>query len=145
MIGRRNLLRLLGGTALLASTPATASAMSSDQSDGPIPAPFDAIPVTEEPTEKERESARLFYPPRAVPEEGPIPDIMHSHTPTRTIVAPEWAIESVIWRLGGRDEPITRATVEEFLFDYAHVSEEFVTADGRDAVDVVLEEVDSER
>ncbi|MFC7175364.1 hypothetical protein ACFQL0_21890 [Haloplanus litoreus] len=84
-----------------------------------------------------------MFPPEAVPEEGPIPDVHHSHTEAVEITVPPWAFEAVRWRLS-HAEPgtVDRWKVREFLAEYAHADEQFRTPDGRDAVDALLEEVD---
>jgi hypothetical protein len=110
---------------------------------GAIPAPFDALPVHEDPPEQLRETTRVVYPPWAVPDEGPIPDMRHTHTEPVEVTVPPWAFAAVRWRLGHTDpERVDRCHVEELLVEYAHADETFVTPDGRDAVAALLEEVE---
>lgn len=107
----------------------------------PIPAPFDAMPVLEDPTARERRNAAMILPPWAVPDEGPIPDPHHTHVGEEDIVVPRWALEAASWRLSHADpEDVDRAKVEGILVEYAAVRERFVTPDGRDAVDELLDE-----
>ncbi|MFC7175398.1 hypothetical protein ACFQL0_22060 [Haloplanus litoreus] len=69
-----------------------------------------------------------MFPPEAVPEEGPIPDVHHSHTEAVEITVPPWAFEAVRWRLS-HAEPgtVDRWKVREFLAEYAHADEQFRT------------------
>ncbi|MFC7175520.1 hypothetical protein ACFQL0_22670, partial [Haloplanus litoreus] len=66
-----------------------------DAGETPIPEPFDAVPTLEEPPERLRSIAGVVFPPGAVPEEGPIPDVHHSHTEAVEITVPPWAFEAV--------------------------------------------------
>lgn len=114
-----------------------------------IPAPFDQLPVVEEPTPAERDLARAHYPPTAVPDTGPIPDPTYE-VPTDarpTAEAPEWLLETVAWHLSKRDSRgVDRHDVQLLLEDYVQLSfVEFVTEDGADAVDVLLDETRPER
>jgi len=126
---RRALLETSVGLAVVPSIGATT---------GDIPAPFDQMPVREDPTERTRGLAEVFYPPRAVPERGAIPDHRHQHVVTREITLPAWALEGARWRISERHDP-DRQFVEEVLQEYAYISERFLTPDGHDAVGVLLE------
>jgi len=128
---RRAFLRSVGGAGavVLAGERSTASA---------IPAPFDQILVIKDPTPEQRDIATLYYPPCAVPGCGPVPDASHHYSPERTLVVPEWAIESVAYRLqqaggGGRE------VAHGFLWEYAYLDEQHVMSDGRDAAQVAVE------
>jgi len=137
---RRGLLRGALGVLALAPVSTTSGAVTTESS---IPAPYDALPVLEEPPEKARDIARVVFPPRAIPDEGPIPDMRHTHTDPVEVTVPPWAYDAVRWRLGHADpEKIDRWYVEELLVEYAHADEQYRTPDGRDAVAALLEEVD---
>lgn len=108
-----------------------------------IPAPFDDLPTIDEPTDEQRLHARVTIPPWAVPDEGPIPDVRYQIVVERELEVPEWVIEAVRWRASRRDpdKTIDRRILEEYLMEYAYISERFVTPDGRDAVDVLLDDL----
>lgn len=126
----------------LKTTAALAAVPSVEATAGGIPAPFDAMPTLEDPPERVRELAQVSLPPRAVPEDGPIPDYHHQHTTEREIVVPEWALAATRWRLRfDNPDDLDRWRVEEFLMEYAYIRERYVTPDGRDAVDVLLSEI----
>ena len=110
-----------------------------------LPAPFDKMPVVENPTDAQRRIAAINFPPAARPEDGPIPDVHHKHRVDVTVTVPRWALEADRWRLSHVGETATdsyRGQAEEFLMEYAQAYERFVTPDGRDAVDAVLQEAD---
>ena len=140
---------VLKGSATIVGATLTQTAIASgadadgdaDESGGRIPAPFDEMPTLEDPPEEVRELGEHRLPPWAVPDEGPIPDWHHHHTVEREIAVPEWALEATRFRLSHNDpDDIDRWRVEEFLFEYAYITERFLTPDGRDAVDVLLKE-----
>jgi len=136
---RRGVLRSALGTLALAPAATTSGAVGTP--DEAIPAPYDALPVLEDPPEKLRETTRVVFPPRAVPDEGPIPDMHHTHTAPVEVTVPEWAYDAVRWRLEHADpEKIDRWYVEELLVEYAHADEQYRMPDGRDAVAVLLKE-----
>lgn len=115
-----------------------------EESTNGIPAPFDDMPTVEEPTSKERSSARGRIPPWAIPDDGPIPDSHHIYTIEEEIAVPAWALEAVRYRLGRTDpDKINRNRVEGLLLEYAHIREKFVTPDGDDAVAMLLDELGS--
>lgn len=126
----------------LKTTAALAAAPAVEAADGGLPAPFDAMPTIDDPTDQQRRLAGVNFPPRAVPDDGPIPDYHHQHTTEREIVVPEWALAAARWRLRFDDpDDLDRWRVEEFLMEYAYIRERYVTPDGRDAVDVLLNDV----
>jgi hypothetical protein len=141
---RRDLLRgAFGAVALSPASTAGGTPQAGVTDDGPLPAPFDAMPVIEEPHERLREMARTNFPPDAVPDEGPIPDLFHTHTVEREITVPAWVLEATRWRLSHTDtDDLDRWRVEEYLTEYAYIEERYRTPDGRDAVDVLLEAAD---
>ncbi|QLC35748.1 hypothetical protein EFA46_015940 (plasmid) [Halarchaeum sp. CBA1220] len=147
-LSRRGVLKSLGGLATLgaASTPAVATDTETRESASPLPAPFDAVPVIDDPSARKRELARLNYPPHVVPDNGPVPDAFYQYTPTASIVVPEWALAAVRWRLSQHDDPasLERYRVEEILMEYAQVHQRFRTPDGRDAASALLRDVASE-
>lgn len=107
-----------------------------------IPAPFDALPVLEAPPDKLRRIAEVNLPPWAIPETGPIPDPRHTRTVERPITVPAWALEATRWRLSHADPAdVDRVKVGELLVEYVQLREQFRTPDGRNAVDVLLDEV----
>jgi hypothetical protein len=124
----------------LKTTAALAAIPSVEATTGGIPAPFDAMPTLEDPPERVRELAQVSLPPRAVPDDGPIPDYHHQHTVTREITLPAWALEAARWRLVEHHDAadLDRWRVEEILMEYAYIRERYLTPDGRDAVEVLL-------
>jgi hypothetical protein len=141
---RRDVLQGVLGVVALAPTSAAGGAPATD-AETPIPAPFDAVPTLEEPPERLREIAGVLFPPAAVPDEGPIPDVHHTHTETVEITVPPWAFEAVRWRLDHADpDKVDRWYVEELLVEYAHADERFRTPDGHDAVAALLEATDAD-
>lgn len=148
---RRDVLRQAvtgAGAVAIGLTPAAARGTDTESGTDTtaIPAPFDEMPTIDDPSEKERRLGTASYPPEAIPDEGPIPDWRHQHTVERELTIPAWALEATRWRLGHntRDE-LDRWRVEEFLMEYAYISERFITPDGRDAVAVLLEDVGGDR
>ena len=155
---RRDVLATTGAIAVTPSALATDAAGDEGEDEPAIPAPFDAVPTIDEPTDFDREIASASLPPRAIPDEGPMPDYCHQHTVTREIVVPEWGLEAARWRLQSRldrdgedyegnelpDTPdeLDQWRIEEALMGYAQLRERFVTPDRRDAVDVVLQELE---
>jgi|GEM_PF-6771740 len=135
-VDRRDVLRAGAGLGAVALLPGLAAA-----DDGPIPAPFDELPTLDEPTESDRLVAGVTLPPRAVPDEGAIPDPFHNAVVEKDLVVPEWGLEAARWRLEQADDP-GRGKAERILTEYAYIRERFVTTDGRDAVDAVLEDHD---
>lgn len=116
-----------------------------DESDAPdsIPAPFDQMPTIDDPDDHYRQRGALLYPPEAIPDDGPIPDIHHTHTVEHDITVPDWALEAAKWRLSHADQDdVGRQRVREYLTEYASITERFVTTGGRDAVAKVLKEAD---
>ena len=137
---RRDVLR--SGVGVLALAPASVAGGATPADESPIPAPFDAMPTLEDPPDRLREFARVNYPPEAVPDEAPIPDVSHTHTEPVAVTVPEWALEALRWRLDHADaRKLDRWYVEEFIVEYAHAEEQYRTPDGRDAVDALLEAV----
>jgi hypothetical protein len=135
-ISRRRFLE----TGALAATLGLTTTVDDTEDEAAIPAPFDALPTIDEPTDMDRQYAAEQYPAVAVPETGPVPDWRHQHIVERGLVVPEWALEATREALSGRDpDDINRRRVEDFLMQYALIDERYVTADGRDAVDVLLE------
>lgn len=99
--------------------------------DGAIPAPFDAIPTIEMPTEEERERARRRYPPEAVPDDGAIPDPHHQVGVPVEITVPAWALEATRWRwtsFGHNSESPVTSWVQEYVYP----DPRFVTERGED-------------
>lgn len=103
--------------------------------DGAIPAPFDAIPTIDAPTEEERELARERYPPEAVPDDGPVPDPHHQVGVPVDIVVPDWAVAAARWRCGvhGIHEDATAAWVQE----YAYPEPRFITRRGEEVATLI--------
>lgn len=129
----------------LKTTTAVAAVPSVEAADDGLPAPFDEMPTIDNPTDQQRRLAATMLPPRAVPDDGPIPDYYHRHTPTHEIVVPEWALAATRWRLRFTDpQDLDRQRIEAFLNDYAHIRDQYVTPDGRDAVEALLSEVSDE-
>lgn len=142
-VSRRTVLQtVLAGTAT-ATLPGVTAAADDGPTSSEIPAPFDEMPTLTEASERQREFARTSLPPRAVPNEGEIPDHSHTHTVKKDVEVPQWAVEAACWRLLERHNPedLDRWQVEELLIDYVHIEEQFVTADGGDAVSVILNKV----
>ena len=139
-LSRRELLQAGAALGAAGVVPAGAAAKVAG-SEVRIPAPFDQVPVLEEPSEKDRRIASVNYSPDAIPEEGPMPDPHHQAVREVPHVVPEWALEAARWRLDRADDP-GGGKVEMFLMEYAYVRERFVTPDGRDAVDFLLQEAD---
>jgi hypothetical protein len=151
---RRDVLRRVvagaGVVALSSLAPAAARGTDTDTESSAdtlaIPAPFDEVPTIDDPMDEFRELATGRFPPEAVPDEGPIPDFHHHHTVERAITVPAWGIEATRWRLRHTDrDELDRWRVEEFLMEYAYISERFITPDGRDAVAVLLEDAGGDR
>lgn len=118
----------------------TAAASPEDVDEPALPAPFDTMPTVDDAGDFERRLAGVNFPPEAVPDEGPIPDVHHQHTPEAEITVPAWALEAARWRLRHHDpEDVDRWRVEEILMEYAYLRERFLTPDGRDAVAELLE------
>jgi hypothetical protein len=143
-VSRRDLLRAgVGAAAIPALATSTSRAGAAEGS--PLPAPFDEVPAVEDPTDAQRRVAAINYPPAARPEDGPIPDVHHMHRVDVTVTVPRWALEAARWRMSHVDRTTAdsyRGKAEEILLEYAQAYEQFVTPDGRDAVDVVLQEAD---
>ena len=111
-----------------------------------IPAPFDELPTIEDPTDTERRRATVRLPDRAVPSEGPSPDYRDQELVDIELEAPAWALEAVRWRLAQTPaDDLDRTRVLEYLIKYVCADEAFVTPDGRDAVDALLESVEGGR
>ncbi|WP_049934731.1 hypothetical protein [Haloplanus natans] len=139
---RRDLLRGALGAVALAPASAAGGPPATDAVETGIPEPFDAMPTLEEPPERLRQLARTNFPPEAVPDDGAIVDPTHQRTVEYEITVPEWVLEATRWRLSHTDtEELDRWRVREFLSEYALVCEQYRTSDGRDAVDVLFDEV----
>lgn len=141
---RRDILRVgAGGLGSLATVGTTSTAaVEGGGEDSPLPAPFDELPIVENPTDAQRRVAAINYPPEARPEGGPIPDVHHRHRVDVAITVPAWALEATRWRMShvtGSVADSYRGRVEEVLMEYAQAREQFRTPDGRDAVDVILQ------
>lgn len=134
------------GVASVAPAGTAAADVPEDETAGTaLPAPFDEMPTVDDPTDFERRIAGVNFPPEAVPDEGPVPDVHHQHVVEAEITVPAWALEAARWRLRHNDpDEVDRWRVEEILMEYAYTRERFLTPDGRDAVDVLLENPRSE-
>lgn len=142
-VSRRRVLQgVLAGTAT-AALPGVTGAAHGGPTSSEIPAPFDEMPTLEDPPERVRELAAVSLPERAIPDEGAIPDYHYSHTVRKDITIPWWAFEAARWRILEHEDPseVDRWRVEELLMEYAHISERFITPDGRDAATAILSEV----
>lgn len=119
---------------------------SIDESTTQIPAPFDELPTVEAPTETERKRARRRFGPRAAPAHGPVVDPNHKRRYETPLWLPEWVLEAARWRVqrcadAGVVDRVDRGLVADWLLEYAQADEVFLTPDGRDAVDVILDEI----
>lgn len=103
-----------------------------------LPAGGEDLPYID-PTDEEREHARMFYAPEQVPDEGAIPETGYSVHVGVTVETPEWAIDAVRWRLSHTDDPSER-NVEALLHEYVQVHETYVTEDGEPVADILLDE-----
>jgi len=103
-----------------------------------IRAAFADVPRLDDPTPRQRLVASGWYPDVVVPDEGPIPDPSAGRIDVE-VVTPPWVLASVVAddRFGPH-----RATVINGLLARQCVHEHYVTPDGRDAVDVLLERLE---
>jgi len=149
---RRSVLRTAGAVlagAVGAGSVVTPADAAADTEAGRIPAPFDALPRIDEPDACERDAALHTYPSWAVPDEGPVPDWSHQQTVERPLVLEPWVFEAAGDRLvaraaSDRHGEVDRSDVEAFIFEYAYIRERFLTPDGRDAVEVLLDDLEEE-
>jgi len=99
-----------------------------------IPAGFEDVPHTQNPTDQERAHARLQYPADAVPAEGPVPDPHHALTPTVNVELPDWVTASILNRLD-RTEDLTEADVHDAAFEYVQLDPVYITSRGTQLID----------
>lgn len=142
-LGRRELLSLSATGLLLSASAAARVPVPAEEREG-IPAPFDEAPTLENPDPRDRRRAALQFPPEAIPDEGAIPEPFASHVVEQEVVVPEWGIESAVWQLKNSDGHPDRDRVVDTLLQSTYVREEFVTMDGDDAVDAVLDRLQEE-
>ena len=139
-LSRRELLQAGAALGAAGVVPAGAAAKVAG-SEVRIPAPFDQVPVSS--NRRRRTAGSPASTIRRMRSPGRGRSRTRTTRPSARVphVVPEWAFEAARWRLDHANDP-GRGKVEMFLMEYAYVRERFVTPDGHDAVDFLLQEAD---
>lgn len=132
---------VIGQTALAELAPLAARAAREPY--GPTFEELDDLPALLEPSTPERERAERIYGADHVPDEDviPHPDPMH-HVPVEIEVS-EFVLDAVRPRFEDVENP-EKIAVLDALVSFVTADEQYRTPDGRDAVDVLLEEIQAE-
>jgi hypothetical protein len=124
------------------ATPAPADSTASDAvptTAEEIRAAFDDVPHLDEPTQRERRSARQYYPDIVVPNEGPIPDPQHKIAVT--LDAPPWLLASAYDKSRSHGTEATYQGVEDRFLSRYQAWEEWRLPDGSDAVEAIVQAI----
>lgn len=112
---------------------------------GPFFEELDDLPRIENPKPEERRMAETYFGADSVPDDGAIPDYHPFHHVPIEIEVSELTLDAVRRRHEGEGQ-LDRGAVLDDVRCFAIADEQYRTPDGRDAVEVILEELsDSNR
>jgi len=103
-----------------------------------IRAAFEDVPRVHDPDSRTRLAAEAWYPEVVVPDEGVVPD-PDAGTIHAEVVTPRWVLAAAFDNLSAG---ATRGSVIDYLLSASNVCEHYVTLDGRDAADAILDALD---
>jgi len=104
---------------------------------------FNDVPQLDNPTPRQRSSARNHFPDLVVPDDGPVPDPKLSHPVT--LDAPPWLLATAYYKEREHaGSEVTYQSVEDRFLARRQLFEEWALPDGTDAVEAVTKAIQEE-